>query len=525
MNVTGPEAVPLSTFEQKIGGRENNFDFLRFLLATLVLFYHCFPLLYGAGERTPSWIERAASYGGGSAVDFFFVISGFLITQSWERTPQAGRFLQKRILRIYPAFILVSLFCALVVGPLGAADLKAYLHHFHPAGFVAYMLLLVGPYLPPVLLTVPYPGQVDGSFWTLRYEFECYLLVLALGLTGLILRRSAVAALLVCVFLLSVTSLSGYSLPLPDREFHVLGNPTKWIRLALFFLVGMTFYLFRERVRNTPLLLVLSAAAVILGMIFPKWQVPTLAVAGSYLLLWFAFLPIPRLARFARYGDFSYGIYLFAFPVQQLLVRSLRPVLTPLLLFCLALLVSLLLAAVSWHFVEAPALRLKRRGSSEEALSRKRNGPCMMSGRRRRNSSKCRPCRRPKEAGTYFCQPDCRRPAAGQRCAGVCGPRPALRAALVAVCVRCLAGRLAGVLDVRFLRRPALLPLPPGPAGPAYLSRYGGPVPAGVPSRALAEAVKLCKMSTDCAGCRRHADRRHAALRAGRGALQSLSYR
>lgn len=361
MNITSPEAVPLTTLEQKIGGRENNFDFLRFLLAALVLFYHCFPLLYGAGERAPSWIERVASYSGGSAVDFFFVISGFLITQSWERTPHAVRFLQKRILRIYPAFILVSLFCALVVGPLGAADVQVYLHHFHPAGFIAYMLLLVGPYLPPVLLTVPYSGQVDGSFWTLRYEFECYLLILALGLTGLIRRRAAVGVLLVCVFLLNLIPLSGHAIPLPDREFHLLGNPTKWIRLALFFLTGMAFYLFRERIRNTTLLLILSIVAVILGMIFPKWQAPTLAVAGSYLLLWFAFLPIPSLARFARHGDFSYGIYLFAFPVQQLLILYLRPFLTPLLLFCLALIVSLALAAISWHFVEAPALRLKRR--------------------------------------------------------------------------------------------------------------------------------------------------------------------
>lgn len=270
--------------------RRNNFDFLRFLMASLVLFYHCYPLLGGGAKFHSERIASVAGLAAGAAVDFFFIISGFLVTQSWQRTPQVQPFLWKRVLRIYPAFILVSLFCALVIGPLGAANAAEYFRHFHPLGFAAYMLLVVEPFLPPVFLHVPYAGQVDGSFWTLRYEFQCYLSVLLLGLLGLF------AALV----------------------------------------------------------------ALGLGAIFSRYWELSVVTAGTYLLFWVAFRPILRLASFAKYGDFSYGVYLFAYPIQQTLICYIQPQLTPLRLFFLAFPLTLLLAAISWHCVEKPALRLRK---------------------------------------------------------------------------------------------------------------------------------------------------------------------
>lgn len=340
--------------------RSNNFDFLRFVLATLVLFYHCFPLLLGAGERKAGFVEQAAGFGAGSAVDFFFVISGFLVTQSWVRTPSIGLFLRKRVLRIFPAFIGVSLFCALVVGPLGAANLHEYIHHFHPLGFLAYILLLVGPYLPPVFLTLPFAGQVDGSFWTLRYEFECYLLVLVLGLTGAATRRIGVVVLFAVLTIFTFLSAIGHAVPVPDRELHLIGNPIKWFRLLPFFLTGMAFYQFRDRIRYTPAFLVLALIGIVLGAIFSQWQNLALSTCGSYLLFWAAFRPMPSLSRFARHGDFSYGLYLYAYPIQQLLILFYGPHLNPLGLFCIAFPISLSLAALSWHGLEKPALKLRK---------------------------------------------------------------------------------------------------------------------------------------------------------------------
>ena len=340
--------------------RRNNFDFLRFLMASLVLFYHCYPLL-GGGAKFHS--ERIASVGGlaaGAAVDFFFIISGFLVTQSWQRTPQVQPFLWKRVLRIYPAFILVSLFCALVIGPLGAADAAEYFRHFHPLGFAAYMLLLVGPFLPPVFLHVPYAGQVDGSFWTLRYEFQCYLSVLLLGLLGLLRRPAFVLICFLTALGVDLALDLGYSLPIPDRELHLVGNPIHWPRFALCFLAGMTFLLYREKISYSLPSLFAALVALGLGAIFSRYWELSVATAGTYLLFWVAFRPVLRLASFAKYGDFSYGVYLFAYPIQQTLICYIQPQLTPLRLFFLAFPLTLLLAVIRWHCVEKPALRLRK---------------------------------------------------------------------------------------------------------------------------------------------------------------------
>lgn len=342
-------------------GHKNNFDFLRLLLAAAVLWYHCRPLLYGLAHGKLSAAEYLAGLIGDSAVDFFFVISGFLVTASWVRRPETGPYLRNRILRIYPAFIVASLFCAVVVGPLGAANAAAYWHQFNPFKFVAYMLLLVGPFLPPVFLHLPMPGAVDGSFWTLRYEFECYLLVIGLGLAGFHRNRVWLLALWAALFLLLVMQTAGHWTVLPDREFHLLGSPAKWLRLTMYFLTGSMFFLYRDRIPYSQSLFWISVALLCLASLRAGWVDPVLAICGSYALFFVAFQPHLKLQNFARYGDFSYGVYVYAFPIQQLLVQGFAKELTPLRLFCLALPLTILLAAASWHLIEKPCLRLKSR--------------------------------------------------------------------------------------------------------------------------------------------------------------------
>ena len=359
-----PTAAVKTTFADVGADRSNNFDALRFLLATLVLFFHCFALLRGSGAQRESGLERVADFGGTIAVPFFFVISGYLVTQSWCRTPAPGAFLQKRILRIYPGFLLAATLGALVAGPLGTENLAAYWHGFHPWKFLCYLPLLpadvVGPPMSLVFPNLPYAGLIDGSFWTLRYEFECYLLVLGLGLLGLYRRPAVVAALLGGLLLLTLGNTLGHSAVIPYREYPLVGNPARWLRLALFFLSGMVFFLFRDRLPFSPLWLGISVALLALAIVFNRWLDPALAIFGTYLLLYAAVSPAVRWNHFARYGDFSYGVYLYGFPVQQVLSFYWLPKLTPLSLFCAAFPITLALAVASWHLVEAPALRRKR---------------------------------------------------------------------------------------------------------------------------------------------------------------------
>ena len=347
-------------------GRENNFDFLRFLLAVFVLFYHCYPLFYGLSARNHGPVETLADLCGGIAVPFFFVLSGFLVTRSWLKDPKLGDFLQKRILRIYPGFLVAALFCAVVVGPLGAADASIYWHQFQPIKFTRWALVLVGPYIPVIFIHLPMSTGVNGSFWTLRYEFYCYLFVAAIGLLRVYRWRVVLAAVFAILFVLrEAQTLSGHVF-FPNREVHLFGNLNSWSSLIVYFLAGMLFYLYRDNIpfSRTLFFVCLGLLAVCGG--FQKIDL-VLPVCGSYALLYFAFTRRLRLQHFARFGDFSYGLYLYAFPIQQLLVLYFGRHLNILTLFLSAFALTFCLAVLSWHLVEKLCLRLKCHSSRTDS--------------------------------------------------------------------------------------------------------------------------------------------------------------
>ena len=355
------------SFAEVSEGRDNNFDFLRFLLAVFVLFYHCYPILYGLNAPHHGPVETVAGICGGMAVPFFFVISGFLVTRSWLADPRPSDFLQKRVLRIYPGFLAASLFCALVVGPLGAADSAAYWHQFQPVKFARWALVLVGPYIPTIFVSLPMSTGVNGSFWTLRYEGYCYLLVLALGLLRLFQRRPALLAVFLVLYALREAQTLTGRVFFPDRELHLLGNISYWSSLLLYFLAGMLAFLYRDMIPySRPVFLTCLGILLLCGLGLGHLEVG-LPVCGSYVLLCLAFWRRLGLQRFARYGDFSYGLYLYAFPIQQLLVLYGGPRLTILTLFLSAFLLALCIAVLSWYGVERPCLRLKRRSSRSPA--------------------------------------------------------------------------------------------------------------------------------------------------------------
>lgn len=345
--------------------RLNNFDFLRFLFASLVLFYHSFALLLGLSPRPAYLGERLAGLAGGGSVDFFFVISGFLVTASWRRVPRFRPYILKRVLRIYPAFILAMLFCAAVAGPLGADSISLYWHHFHFAKALAYLLLLpadvVGPDMALLFQHQPYPAVIDGSCWTLRYEFAMYLLVAVLSAAGLYRGRQGQGALLLFGLFFCCYAASQISrIPLlPARPIPLVGDLNSWLRLSTFFLSGMTYYFYRGRISASPKIFAASVAMLAAASFQPPWFGVLLPVLGSYALFYVAFQPKIKLHNFARYGDFSYGLYLFAFPIQQLLVRYFGAELTPYRLFLAAFPLTLLCAVFSWRFVEKPCLLLK----------------------------------------------------------------------------------------------------------------------------------------------------------------------
>jgi peptidoglycan/LPS O-acetylase OafA/YrhL len=339
---------PLVTFGDVYDPRRNNFDFLRFVLAALVLVSHAFSL---TARPDPIRVLSGSLDLGRLAVEAFFVLSGFLVAQSREHSATLAVFAAKRALRVLPALLAAVVFSAFVVGPLASPwPLRDYLGWSRP------WLLFAGVFfhrylpLPGLFPGNPFPDHVNGSLWSLRYEILCYVLVAALGSLGSRAHRATLAGIFLAA---SVVTIAGPVEPV------VFGGLRFWTPpLVACFTAGMLFWELRDRVPHHRGV-ALAAALVLGGTVLGRGTSAALPLAGGYLLLFTGFSPRLPLSGFGRRGDLSYGLYVYAYPVQQLAIHLAGGRLHPLIGCAVALPATLGLAALSWRFVEAPALARK----------------------------------------------------------------------------------------------------------------------------------------------------------------------
>ncbi len=334
----------------------NNLDFLRLVAALLVILSHCFGLL--GYDRDPldrltdGW-EAFASLG----LRIFFFMSGMLVTASWCRTPAMLPFARKRILRIFPGLMVATIFCVFVVGPLGTAmGLGRYL-----SAPYTYWYLLNGVwpgfsyYLPGVFAFNP-NHAVNGSLWTLPYELRCYLVVLVCGKLRLLTPKFFPLAAAVSFALI----LQHHWLPgegSPAGGVFRLGGGLEMCEVE--FLLGAAAYLYRRWLPMHRGLAVLALAAYLGAWTLP-WLGQWVALcAVSYLVLYVAQVRIPALGQWAKYGDLSYGMYIYAFPVQQLFIHTFDVDIGVAGLLPLSVALTAGIAYFSWHLVERPALALR----------------------------------------------------------------------------------------------------------------------------------------------------------------------
>jgi peptidoglycan/LPS O-acetylase OafA/YrhL len=341
---------------------DNNFDFLRLVLASLVILSHSWSLLLGdLGHEPLKRLTHGQLDSGGMAVNAFFILSGFLITQSWLRAAGWVDFLTRRILRIYPGFLVAAIVSALIAAPLLEPDPRSYWRDFH------WPMFAMG--LPDLRLTIPQTALVNGSFWSIRFEFLCYLAVIALGVAGLLGRRVWVlGALVLSLAALGVQEILGVRIR-GDRLAWLLGESSCWPKVSANFLAGAVFYLYRDRiVLSRRGLGIVAAALLLLGVQPCARALPVgFPLLGGYLLLYCGYLKAAWMHDWARRRDLSYGMYLYSYPLQRLLVQWVGPVLgppstvvTPILIFLVSMPMAVLCAAASWYLVESPAMKIRR---------------------------------------------------------------------------------------------------------------------------------------------------------------------
>jgi len=339
----------------------NNFDFCRFWLSILVIFAHSFALADGNEDHEPLRVLTNAQIDSGSlAVNCFFAISGYLITHSWLRSKSTTDFLLKRVLRIYPGFIvavLIGLFC---VEPIASEHFTLTIRNF--LALVVNLVILRRTELSGGFPDNPLPFAINGSLWSIPYEFKCYLAVMLLGGLGLFNRRKWLNVILLIVFIIG-----GMVYPLLNAPFFergafavVVGNASNWFIVFPYFLAGMTFYLFEHRIPASARWAMSAFIALVVAAMLPPLGRLIFPFAIPYVLFWLAFRPNVRLQNWACFGDFSYGIYLYAFPIQQLIVSQIHGI-GPISLFLIATPLSVVAGVISWHLVEKHFLKLKHR--------------------------------------------------------------------------------------------------------------------------------------------------------------------
>jgi peptidoglycan/LPS O-acetylase OafA/YrhL len=341
--------------QARLDNRDNNFDVLRLFAALLVLWSHCYPLT-GRAEPLSEVVGPTA---GDIGVIMFFAMSGFLIARSWSEDPDPGRYALKRALRLLPALVVAVAFTTFVIGsaftnlPLGDY-LTAPGTWFY---FVrASLLVTIAGRLPGVFVDNVYPRAVDGSLWTLPVEAGCYVMVAVLGLLG-ILRRSWLLLAGAGLCLLAVTPLSPLASVVGDTAAG--GDVPIVLELIGTFLLGGLFYALRARLRLS--WLVVAGLALLWVLSWKSgWTEVTTVLLFAYGTLVLAFRTPAGLRRLTAPGDVSYGVYIYAFPVQQSLWALWHP-LRPGVMFAIAAPVTYALAFASWRVIERPALRLKRR--------------------------------------------------------------------------------------------------------------------------------------------------------------------
>jgi peptidoglycan/LPS O-acetylase OafA/YrhL len=334
---------------------QNSFQLIRLMLAVAVLYRHSFDLLASGHADVVLDLIPPRTHLGRIALCFFMVVSGFLVTHSWFESAGWRDFLRRRVLRVYPAFVVASVVSAFVAAPLGSPSGWAYLNSIDLGQFLADVAQLNKLSVPPSFLSNPFPGPINGSLWSIKIEFECYLVLMALGLLGALRRRGPVLALFAILFV--VHAVQGYVASSLDRFAN-------HVQLATFFMSGAVAYLYRDRIRWSYGWLEVAALVTICTTILEVGFVELLPIFGTYILLWLAYDPRLLRLRVGRRVDLSYGIYLYAWPVQQLLIQGVGPAaLNPYTLSLAAVIVSAGLAWLSWRFVERPFLALKRRSA------------------------------------------------------------------------------------------------------------------------------------------------------------------
>ncbi len=362
------------------------FDFLRVALAISIVFAHSFQVNSGLPNLRsghPAWFLVV------SQVPMFFALSGFLVTGSALRLTLRD-FILNRGLRIVPALAMEIFIAAIVLGPiLSVLPAREYfsghefrMYFFNIIGFPKFLL-------PGLFRSNPLSGIVNGSLWTIPFEIGCYVIMSIFIYFGIVRSKKRVTIAVVTIFMLVIVLGAIMTQPwfedlstTPRLLWAVVlnyANPLN-TNLYLYFTAGIMAYVFRYHIPFNHMIAIACAVAIVLitvigssnlqSGIYEFLFVPII----TYMTVYIGMLEIPPMPIY-KHGDYSYGIYLYGFPLQQSIILLHGGRMNVMLHFAISLVLVTAMAMMSWHVVEKPTLRLRKKFSftarkgSEDPLS------------------------------------------------------------------------------------------------------------------------------------------------------------
>lgn len=362
----------------KFNGIGPGFDFLRIALAILVVLDHSILTVMGNYHYISLhhlWIIFL------NMVPMFFALSGFLICASAQRV-KVKDFLLNRLLRIMPALVVDVLISAIIIGPL--VTTVALTDYFLDSDFKHYFLNIIGYvhyYLPGVFKQNPHPGMVNGSLWTVPYEIGCYSIMsflIIFGATKSRVRIFATVILFAILYCAVRVYFHHHVVPFASNVFlHEYLSNFEGISgrgLYFYFMAGVFIYVLREYIPFSIWLAVASVVLIVLAQIINPYMDSMQAqrledlspilnfIPIGYLTIYIGLQDIPKLPLYSR-GDYSYGTYLYSYPIQQFLVYEWPDRFSVIGDFILSMILVTIVAMMSWHCVEKPAMRIRKKYS------------------------------------------------------------------------------------------------------------------------------------------------------------------
>lgn len=349
--------MKLSHETERLRQHENAFGFLRLLFASLVIVSHIPQQATGDDRYEPLRAVFGTVSFGGLAVFGFFIISGYLIAGSAETKRSSLDYMVKRIARIYPAFIVASLVCIFVVAPLSGAPsvgLKQVITS------VARIAFLQPPEVAGTFSGTHHPA-LNGSMWTISYEFRCYVLMLLFAAMGLLQARYVAPAIAAALLLIAALTPEHVFAAFDAGSLHpglFVGRLKSAIQFTAMFFAGAAFYVFKEHVRLTHGGALIAAALLLVGLSGQLLAEIAIATAGGYLIFYIAQIGGHTwLSKINNKNDISYGIYLYAWPIGKL-VMWYWPDLNLAVVVVATLMLSIVCGLASWFAIEKPVMQI-----------------------------------------------------------------------------------------------------------------------------------------------------------------------